>query len=62
MEDEQRGVAENPDASESERSTAEAKLAKLDTLKRDITAAVRDIVRNITPANTQLFDVYFVDN
>jgi len=62
MEDEQSAIAGDPDADEKDRETAEDRLQKLQVLKRDITAAVRDIVRNVTPANTQLFDVYFNDN
>ena len=31
----------------------------MDQIKRDIKAGVREIVNNVAPANTQLFDVYF---
>lgn len=37
-------------------------LDKLNTLSADITHAIRDIVEMITPANTQLFDVYFKED
>lgn len=62
MEDEQQAVVDDPDATDAELSSATEKLRKLNILKRDIKAAVQDIVRNATPANTQLFDVYFNDN
>jgi hypothetical protein len=62
MEESEQAVADDQDASEEDRADAVEALRKLDMLKRDITAAVREIVRNITPANTQLFDVYFRDS
>ena len=37
-------------------------LDRLETLSIDIAHAVRDIARHITPANTQLFDVYLNDD
>lgn len=37
-------------------------LDKLTTLSVDITHAIQDIVEHITPANTQLFDVYFKED
>ena len=33
-----------------------------ESLKKDITNTVRDIAKNIAPANTQLFEVYFNDD
>ena len=49
-------------ASSEERQEAALRLEKLGRLKRDIEAAVKEIARNVTPANTQLFGVYFNDN
>ena len=37
------------------------KKSKLDMLKFDIESAVKEIVKNVTPANTQLFDIAFLD-
>ena len=37
-------------------------MSKLNTLSLDISHAIRDIVEHITPANTQLFDVYFKED
>lgn len=52
MEERELAVLEDLDATDADRSAAADALRKLDILKRDITAAVREIVRNITPANT----------
>lgn len=42
-------------------STAETKKQKLEMIKFDIKSAIREIAKNVAPANTQLFDVQFSD-
>lgn len=37
------------------------KKSKLDMLKFDIESAIKEIAKNVTPANTQLFDIAFLD-
>lgn len=42
-------------------SVAETKKQKLEIIKFDIKSAIREIAKNVAPANTQLFDVQFSD-
>ena len=39
-----------------------AKVMLAESLKKDIENTIRDIAKNIAPANTQLFNVQFNDN
>lgn len=41
------------------RKKAQERLDAVERIKRDIKSAVREIARNVAPANTQLFDTYF---
>lgn len=39
-----------------------AKKQLAEALKKDIANTIRDIAKNVAPANTQLFEVYFNDD